>query len=156
MGMKKKTPEDYGINYYTWNPDGTLSVKGDVYLSARGLKALPFKFKDVSGAFDCSYNSLKSLEGAPQNVGGYFYCPANKLTSLKGAPQKVGGGFYCSSNKLTSLKGAPHTVSRYFDCSSNPREFTEKEIKAAMNPPSNTIPFIKSLEREFLKKKRSQ
>jgi len=165
----KKTPEDYGITNYTWNEDGSLSVKGDVNLHRENLKKLPYKFKEVGGDFtcffndltslkgapikvggffDCSYNKLTSLKGAPQSVGEHFYCYNNTLTSLKGAPIKVGGQFNCSHNKLTSLKGAP-CVSRII-CSHNPGEFTEREIKAAMNP-SNTIPFIKSLEREFLR-----
>ena len=64
MKIKKSInmkPEDFGITNYTWNPDKTLNVKGNVDLSGKNLKVIPFKFKEVGGCFDCRYNQLKSL-----------------------------------------------------------------------------------------------
>ena len=94
----KSTPEDYGIENYTWN-DGKLDVNRGVNLSNKGLTKLPFKFGVVKGYFYCDNNQLTSLQGAPEEVGGYFSCGYNRLTSLQGAPERVGGDFVCS-NKL--------------------------------------------------------
>jgi len=53
----------YGIENYTVNPDGTVDVDGDVYLSDTKLTKLPLKFGYVSGSFRCAWNQLTSLEG---------------------------------------------------------------------------------------------
>ena len=109
----------YGIVNYTINEDGRIDIKGDVYLSNKGLTKLPIRFRNVSGDFDCNNNQLTSLEGAPRSVSGYFICNHNQLTSLEGAPTSVGGGFYCDNNQLTSLEGAPNGVGRHFWCNNN-------------------------------------
>jgi hypothetical protein len=105
---------------YNINDDGSIDVKGDVNFDGLKLTEIPFKFRNVSGYFDCSNNQLTSLESAPNSVGSIFSCSNNKLTSLKGAPSSVGGCFYCSNNQLTSLLGAPNTVGGYFNCYDNP------------------------------------
>ena len=81
------------------NADGSYNVDGDVELSHRGLKELPFRFGLVTGYFSCSHNQLASLEGSPDSVGGNFYCSDNQLTNLEGAPNSVGGNFSCYDNK---------------------------------------------------------
>ena len=107
---------------YTINKDGTVDVKGTIWLMNKSVKAITngaFQFGKVSGSFYCSdCKKLKSLEGAPKEIEEDFYCiDCPKLTSLKGAPKNVGGGFYCTGcDKLTSLKGAPEEVG-WFDCS---------------------------------------
>jgi len=71
---------------------GNLSgqtCKGDIDVSDLGLTFLEGAPKNVTGYFNCSYNSkLTSLEGAPKSVSGYFSCTNNiSLKSLKGAPK---------------------------------------------------------------------
>ena len=105
---------------YTINDDGSIDVDGSVYINNRDLIKIPFKFRNVSGYFNCVNNQLTSLEGAPNPVRRDFDCSNNQLTSLEGAPSSVGSNFYCSDNQLTSLEGAPSSVGGDFDCTSNP------------------------------------
>ncbi len=72
------------IDNYTINPDGSIDVVGDVFLSNKNLDKLPLKFNYVSGVFVCSYNKLTSLEGSPKKLGLKLYCSRNPLTSLNG------------------------------------------------------------------------
>ncbi len=74
----------YGIENYIINPDGSIDVDGDVYLSYTELTELPLKFNRVCGDFSCTANELTSLEGSPNYVGGYFDCYWNPLESLDG------------------------------------------------------------------------
>jgi len=84
---------------YTINDDGSIDVDGNVILVDKKLTKIPFKFRNVSGSFYCSYIKLTFLGGSPINVGGdFFYCSNNHLTSLDGAPNFVGGNFYCYHN----------------------------------------------------------
>ena len=99
--------------------DGSVSVEGDVLLRVLDLDRIPFKFRVVTGYFDCRHNKLASLKGAPNKVGGSFYCFANNLTSLEGAPEEVGRDFDCGHNNLTSLQGAPKEVEGHFYCGDN-------------------------------------
>jgi len=81
----------------TINGDGSIDVDGHMNLSQLYLAKIPFKFRHVSGYFDCSYNRLISLDGAPTTVGGSFLCTDNNMfTSLDGAPTTVGGNFWCT------------------------------------------------------------
>ena len=82
----------------TINGDGSIDVNGNVNLSHLYLPKIPFKFRHVSGYFDCSHNILISLEGAPTTVGGSFLCLYNRLTSLEGAPTTVDGNFWCATS----------------------------------------------------------
>ena len=93
--------EQYNINNYTINGDGSIDVAGDVNLWGKGLTELPLTFNKVSGDFHCGRNKLTSLKGCPRWVGGYFYCTNNNLTSLEFSPDYVGGFFNCSGNHLT-------------------------------------------------------
>ncbi len=115
--------EHYNIRNYTINPDVSIDVDGNVWLSDRSLTELPLKFNKVYGSFDCSWNKLTSLDGCPNYVGDNFNCSDNELTNLIGGPKEVGGDFYCSRNKLTSLIGCPKEVGgRNFLYFSNPIE----------------------------------
>ena len=111
----------YGIRNYTVNPDGTVDVDGDVYLSYKNLTRLPLKFGKVSGGFWCENNQLSTLEGCPTSVGRDFSCQYNQLTTLEGCPENmsVGGGFYCNNNQLTTLEGCPIEVGRDFYFNNN-------------------------------------
>jgi hypothetical protein len=95
------------IRDYTINPDDTVDVDDNLYLSKKlgKMKKLPVKFGKVSGCFSCFGNKLTTLEGCPKFVGGYFECTENDLTTLEGCPKFVGGMFNCNDSKLTSLKG---------------------------------------------------
>ncbi len=110
---------EYHITGYDINPDGSISVDGNVGVTRRFLKKIPLVFKEVSGYFYCNHNQLTSLEGCPEKVGGDFLCYRNNLTNLEGCPEKVDGDFYCSYNQLTSLKGCPEKVGGDFYCSFN-------------------------------------
>ena len=111
--------ENYKIEKYTFNDNGSIDVNGDVNLHNEGLTKLPIKFRNFTGDFICTVNKLTSLEGSPKTVGTGFYCDNNNLTSLEDGPETVGDDFNCSSNNLTSLEGCPETVSGDFDCTNN-------------------------------------
>jgi len=137
----------YNIKNYTINPDGSIDVDGNVWLSDISLTELPLKFNKVYGSFDCSWNKLTNLEGCPNYVGDNFSCVANKLTSLIGCPNYVGGNFHCNGNKLTSLEGCPDEVRGNFRCGANKLTSLEgpKEIGGEFTCNSNPINFITRL-----------
>ena len=56
------------IENYTINDDLTIDVNGNVYLTDRRLKEIPFKFNKIYGRFDCNSNKLESLKNAPNYV----------------------------------------------------------------------------------------
>jgi hypothetical protein len=89
--------------------DGLYNVDGHVEL-IEFVDKLPFKFGNVSGGFECSYNYLTSLEGCPKSVGGDFLCSRNKLTSLEGAPKQVGGDFLCDDNLRNTKEYRQHKI----------------------------------------------
>jgi hypothetical protein len=97
----------YGIENYTINSEGSISVDGNVDLGYIRLTKLPIRFKEVSGHFWCFNNNLTSLEGCPERVGGYFSCSSNNLTSLEGCPKWVGSDFYCQDNNIYTFEGIP-------------------------------------------------
>lgn len=133
-----------GIESYSVNEDGSVDVKGNVYIDSIDLidGHLPFKFGKVDGIFECdgsdmtslwgcpdvvdSYFSvedcpLKSLDGCPREVGSFF-CNGSEITSLQGCPQVVGGDFCCNySQSLLSLEGSPSVIHGFFECHNNPR-----------------------------------
>ena len=115
--------DEYGINDYTINPDGSIDVDGNIILSydfERGeLSKIPLKFAKVIGDFECDRNQLTTLKGSPRSVGGNFECSGNQLTSLEYCPESVGGNFDCDRNQLTTLKGSPKSVGGNFECSGN-------------------------------------
>ena len=76
--------ENYNIKNYIINPDGSIDVEGDVFISNKNLDKLPLKFNYVSGVFVCSNNRLTSLEGSPRKLGLKLYCSGNPLTTLNG------------------------------------------------------------------------
>ena len=99
----KSICKKYGIENYTINDDGSIDVDGDVNLYESGLSKIPFKFRNVSGYFYCSYNKITSLEGYPTSVGGHFNCSNNQITSLEGCPESVGGDFICNGNTISEI-----------------------------------------------------
>ena len=133
--------QEYDIQNYTINLDGTVDVNGDVNLFNRKLSKIPLKFGRVTGSFYCHNNQLTTLLGCPVEVGGNFSCSHNQLTTLEGCPKEVGGSFYCSNNQLTTLEGCPREVGGYFNCNINP---LPQEIMD--NPKS----FLKQINRDIL------
>ena len=113
--------DEYGINDYTINPDGSIDVDGNIILSyvfERGETKIPLKFAKVIGDFEFNRNQLTTLKGSPKSVGGNFECSDNKLTSLEYCPESVGRNFYCYDNQLTSLEGLPE-IGGYINCRRN-------------------------------------
>ena len=109
----------YNIKNYTINPDGSIDVESDLYLSNFNLDKLPLKFNKVNGDFYCSSNKLTNLEGSPNEVSGSFSCSFNFITSLVGCPNEVNDSFNCSYNELTSFIGSPMGVGKNFYCNNN-------------------------------------
>lgn len=121
--------ETYRFADMTINDDLTVSVKGDLVLSASKLvqatakngNLLPVQFKDIrGGGFICRENSLLSLRGTPSAVEGQCVVHTNRLISLKYGPEFVLGGFNCAANQLRSLEYAPETIGGDFFCDENP------------------------------------
>ena len=81
----KRWLKKYGITNYTFNSVGEIDINGDVNLTYRSLKKLPFyiQFGKINGYFTCSLNKLISLKGMPKEVDRNFNCSYNKLTSLE-------------------------------------------------------------------------
>ncbi len=96
--------DQYKIENYTINPDGSIDVDGNVNLSYMGLTKIPIKFNKISGRFWCNNNKLTTLKGSPKEVGVYFECSNNKLTSLEHC-SNIKRSLYCSNNKLKNLIG---------------------------------------------------
>ena len=120
-----KSLENFDIENYTINSDGTIDIDGDVDLSNIKLTKLPFKFGKVTGYFTCSNNQLISLEGCPREVDGYFSCANNNLVNLIGGPIEVGGSYYCQGNHLESLEGCAGDIGAYLECSVNKLEMLD-------------------------------
>lgn len=120
-------PEDKKDAWMRWfdfqqykqiHEDGSISIDNNVILDERKLTAIPFKFKEVGGAFDCSNNQLRTLKGCPEVVKGSFNCSINLLENLKYAPTAVKGSFSCTHNPhLISLEGCPAIINGHFYCS---------------------------------------
>lgn len=110
---------EMGIENYNFSSNGLINVAGDVNLSNKGLKDLPYQFGKVEGKFDISDNDLHSLKGVPFEVGGDFNCSKNRLVEVLYAPRKIGGSFDCSKNSLKSLELGPLDVGKNYICSNN-------------------------------------
>lgn len=95
----------YDINNYSINPDGSIDVNDNVYLSYKNLDRIPIKFNVVNGMFYCNNNNLTSLENCPNEIKSWFNCSFNKLTSLSGIPNSNKVIYFCSENPLESLEG---------------------------------------------------
>ena len=96
----------------TIEPDGSVSVDGDVYILNRSIIELPLQFSTVSGLFDCSNCALTTLRGAPKIVGSGFYCRMETLLDLQYGPETVGGNY---DTDVESLSYLPKSVI-YFIC----------------------------------------
>ena len=148
--------EEMGIENYTINSKGEIDVDGDVDLSKKDFKELPYKFRIVDGYFNIGHNrNLTSLKNCPDRVNGNYFsckdcdglktmigCPSyirgsllcnwcKNLISLEGCPKEVKRDFFCNSCiNLNSLEGCPKEVGRIFACGSCKRNFTEEEVKS--------------------------
>lgn len=99
--------EDFGIENFKINKDGTVDVFGNVFINRYGLKELPLIFRDVYGNFNCYSNKLTTLKGSPIRVGGDFVCSWNQLKTLEYSPTIVCGDFYCQHNKIICIEDGP-------------------------------------------------
>jgi hypothetical protein len=104
--------DDFEIENYHINDDGSVDVNGDVDLTwgeLGNLKKLPLAFNVVTGGFNCADNKLTTLERCPKEVD-YISFMDNKLTSLEHSPKKVKTEFIIGYNTLlTSLEGLEDT-----------------------------------------------
>ena len=107
--------EEMGIESYTINSKGEIDVDGDVDLSRRYFKELPYKFGVVKGFFNLDgCEKLISLKNCPNETNGYFSCgDCTKLDSLTGCPKEVWSNFYCN-----------------FFCKDYKRKFTEEQVRS--------------------------
>ena len=102
--------EEMGIENYTINSKGEIYVDGNVDLSEKNFKELPYKFGVVKGYF--------SLDGCIN------------LISLKNCPTKIESSFYCNDcSQLDSLEGCPKEVSENFVIRRSKKRFTQTEIR---------------------------
>ena len=143
--------QEWGIENYTINLDGTVDVNGDVNLFNRKLSKIPFKFGRVTGSFNCFYNQLTTLEGCPREVGDGFNCSYNQLTTLEGCPREVGGDFFCNDNELNTLLGCPKEVGGDFDCYNNQLTSLEgctKEVVGSFDCSHNQLTTLEGCPKE--------
>ena len=127
-GVKKHTNnteieawcDEMGIKDYTINDKGEIDANGNVSLTSKNFKELPYKFGIVKGYFDIKLNkNLISLKNCPNTIKSWFACSdCTKLDSLEGCPKEVNGSFYC------------------FGCK---RNFTEEEIQKYCNVKKHNI-----------------
>ena len=98
--------DDMGIKKYTINSQGEIDVDGDVELTRRDFKELPYKFGVIKGYFDIGANkNLISLKNCPDFVRDSFGCDqCSQLDSLEGCPKEVGSNFYCGRCKRKFTK----------------------------------------------------
>ena len=98
--------EEMGIKNYTINSKGEIDVDGNVWLTKKDFKELPYKFGTITGFFDIGNNpNLTSLKNCPDFVKGSFSCSlCPQLDSLEGCPKRVGGDFYCRHSKQKFTK----------------------------------------------------
>jgi len=113
-----KICNEFDIEYYTINTDGSIDVNNYVWLNSECLTELPLKFNKINGLFSCSNNQLISLEGSPKEVNGFF-CHNNKLTSFQYAPKIIRGLFDCRNNNIKSFEYFPNFVHDLW-CEFNP------------------------------------
>tara|TARA_B000000477_G_scaffold27486_1_gene23616 strand:+ start:62 stop:532 length:471 start_codon:yes stop_codon:yes gene_type:complete len=141
--------EEFGINDYVINKDGSIDVFSDVTINRFGIEYLPIKFRNVYGHFNCYSNNLTTLENSPRFVKGDFVCSWNKLTNLSGGPIEVTGDFYCHYNKLTSIKNGPTKLKGNF--------FTNKlEIKDLEYDNYGFIPSIRNYDNLVMERHRKK
>jgi len=112
---------DFGIENYTINLDGSIDVNGNVFLIRQiNMTELPLRFNKVNGDFLAQMSGLTTLTGAPQYVSGDFKCfGLKKLLSLEGGPKHVDGDYDSHNCDLVSLIGGPKHVGKYFNTSLN-------------------------------------
>ena len=94
--------EEMGIEKYTINSQGEIDVDGEVDLSGRDFKELPYKFGKVKGYFNLDgCENLISIKNCPNEIYGYFsieYC-TNFECITNAHIKRILGTFYCRHNK---------------------------------------------------------
>jgi hypothetical protein len=99
------------------NPKGEVIVKGDVDMSYLNLSDIPYKFKYISGYFNCSNNQLTTLKNAPKEIGGGFNGDSNNLKNIKYLPkcirylkEDIYSNYSFRANPLTTLEHIPKNI----------------------------------------------
>ena len=111
--------DQYEIENYIINPDGSIDVDGSVYISGYRLSKLPLKFNRIRYNFYCGNNLLTTFENFPIEVGFNFNCSYNLITSLKGCPKYIGGDFTMFNNLIDIIDNFPN-VRKNIDLRKNP------------------------------------
>lgn len=96
-------PEDYNINHYKKNNDGSIDVYQDVDMQHLDLSDIPIKFNIIEGNFNIKNNNITSLKNSPKKVYGNFNCSYNNLISLEGCPDLVLESFDASHNFIIKI-----------------------------------------------------
>ena len=97
----------YIINY-TINSQGEIDVDGNVNLTNKNFKELPYKFGTIKGYFSLrECKNLISLKNCPNYIidnNMFDIDDCIKLKSLEGCPKEIGGYFYCRRCKREFTK----------------------------------------------------
>ncbi len=125
MISKDNLPNDYFEKLKLQDHQYILNIKGNINISFKKLKEIPFQFYHIEGSFDCAHNELTSLKGSPQSVESDFDCSSNELKVLKGCTQFINGSFYCGNNQLKSLEYCPQSIGGHFYCDHNQLTYLE-------------------------------
>ena len=83
-----------------------VNVDGNVELSDRQLKTIPFKFGVITGNINLSNNNLVDFRFMPDKIDGTLYIADNNLTNIDFLPTEINGGLTINDNKkLTDFSG---------------------------------------------------
>lgn len=94
------------ITDYTFNADGTVDVRGSVYISHSDIASIPMKFRLVTGDFDCRDTKISSIEHFPEVVGMNLWFQNTPIKSLSGIHKivkTVGHLIHCPVNSTHLL-----------------------------------------------------
>ena len=94
--------DEMGIENYIINSKGEIDVDGEVDLSGKDFKELPYKFGKVKGYFNLDgCENLISINNCPNEIYGYFsieYCTNFEcITNVH--IKRILRTFYCRYNK---------------------------------------------------------
>ncbi len=147
--------------------DGTVDIRGNVVVLYRNLKALPVRFRMVTGDFSLLNDSgagdcvLEHLWGCPAILGGGFSCIGIvgnknqnvKLSNLVGLPKIINGDMNINFCDLKSLDGGPWKVDGHYNVSHNSLESlagVASEISFCLSVTSNPdLAFLMAADRDI-------
>lgn len=117
--------------FMTVNNDGSIDYDGNIDLSGRDIKEIPFKFGTVNGNFNCSNTKIISLKNSPKYINGDAdFSDNNNIISLENGPIEIEGNFDCSGSRyLYTLKSGPKTVGGDYKCFRTPLLSSKHDCK---------------------------